>query len=197
MSESATEELKGPLKQIYDHIEATNAAFKEMTLEQKRVQVAKDVLLQLEVGRMLAFSTYFASPAVENAVYAAMKDHTLLKGDLRDLFKKMPQCQVCGIGALFVAVVDREDDLSLTESVETGGPCNRKTQEYYLAGKMQLFSAVQLFEVERAFENVPGFCSIMDSPRMKMQKIMQRIIEAEGVIDSSTFPRTHAGEYAD
>lgn len=174
------------LKKHFQYIEASNAAFKKMNRNRKKVQIAKDVLMQIG-KRFHANSTYFTSISVEEKVDYALEENT---GDMeyRELLKRMPSCNVCARGSVFIAVVDRLDNLTLGKIVRGGGADDADMMTDYLKD-MKIFTETELWHLECAFEMhskvIPAESRGSGNTRMKY--VMELIIKSKGVIDGDTF----------
>ncbi len=151
------------LKKMYEKIEESNAQFAAADRQGKRVQIAKDVLMQLEARRLNPGSTYLEYPHM----------YEDFNGQMSEALKRVPSCRVCAIGALFVVTVDRMNDVSFEEF--------RQADDYqyaiqkYLNDKLGLFSAAELVQLENYFERV----GIGDDVT-RMQDLMKLIIEKQG-----------------
>lgn len=166
-----TQVQKNRLKKLADRIRRTNASFLKATAAEKRVQIAYDVLAQIEAKRIIPQSTYFTNAPIESAVRG------LKNMELQEVFSKMPNCRVCGIGACFVTAVDRLDDLETDEVVLD----SRDAQTEYLRRK-KVFTGQQLDIIEDCFER-----DKKTGPTARMRRIMKRIIETKGRITEKLF----------
>lgn len=133
-------------------VKKSNAKFKKMTAAEKRVQIAKDVIAQLDTKRLRAFEGVYvrgrggsSNLKIDPEVF--LLDETL-DTEVRDLLA--PQCDVCAKGGLFVAAVDRFDKLKLGDDlcpIGNHGGCSDPVE--YLTG---FFEYNQLELIEYAFE---------------------------------------------
>ena len=135
-------------------IRASNAAFKAMSPAEKRVQIAKDVLMSLDTGKLEPVNGSYM--LVELPKYTHMQDsdtwetydarQTAFKDlDAREqLLTGTISCSVCAIGAVFTCAVQRQNELTVAEL-----QASRRGMVEYLQGS---FSAVQLDLIECAFE---------------------------------------------
>lgn len=165
-----TQVQKNRLKKLADRIRRTNASFLRATAAEKRVQIARDVLAQIKAKRIIPQSTYFTNAPIENAVRG-------LKLELQEVFSKMPNCRVCGIGACFVTVVERLDDIGTDDIVLD----SRYDQIEYLEQK-KIFTGPQLDIIEDCFER-----DKKTGPTDRMRRIMERIIKTKGEITEKLF----------
>jgi hypothetical protein len=126
----------------------TKSKFEGLTPAQRRVEIAKDVLLKLDSKKIVAkHMTYLRAdrPIVSEAAY---DDGQSMKMILQDI----PQCRACAMGSLFVAAVDRfnEFDASRIDSNDIDDP---GLDLGSLDGALRdHFDADQLQVIERAFE---------------------------------------------
>jgi hypothetical protein len=183
---------KEQLEKFFADIEATNQVFMEADLPTKRVMLAKDVITQLDIKRMTAYSTYFTPLAIETVdpSYYHRTDWTFFdrnlvesSRDMKDAMRSMPMCQVCGIGSLFVAAVQRLDKMRVADYSHY-----RATHTSYLR-KHELFSDDESDHIEAFFENynfstehkayrTNGWdCA---TPTDRLRRIMETIVETEG-----------------
>lgn len=162
---------KDMLKKYNARTRASNAAFAKMTPEQKKVTVAKDVLEQLRVGRLVATNgTYLKSPTFDGG---ELDDGD----DLREAFKKMESCDVCAIGAVFVATVDRLDKLTVGD-LDYRYCATDDTMRQYL-DREGVFTQEELEAMENAFEW--GAFSQANDSRTRMEEVMNAIVACGGV----------------
>lgn len=126
------------LEAINKHVEETNAAFEAADKPTRRVMLARDILLQLVSHRILPTSCYFGP----------IQDYFWINGtEIRDRLKITAQCNVCGIGALFMAAVQRLDQIQCDDFLED--------ERYSMIGYMEkfdLFSFAELDAIEDFFE---------------------------------------------
>lgn len=86
-------------------VKISNEKFESSEPAKKRIQIAKDVIKQLNVGKIIAKTgTYFSSRTVEKKV-SKLKEPE----ELQELLKGAPACKVCGIGSLFICDIIRND----------------------------------------------------------------------------------------
>lgn len=204
------------VRKLYNYISQSNRSFKKMNMQAKRVQIAKDVLKQLQLQRMTGASVYFSNERISNVVgtklqrledaeYCAGYDEAnkdvekAQRGcdvEIQDLLKTMPSCRVCGIGSAFIATVDRLNSIKIKDLSESGGIEERESMVAYLT-KTKIFSEEQLDLIEEAFENSSGFQppEHQDDGNQRLRNVMDMIIKTRGVIDTSTFPH-HTDWYA-
>lgn len=172
--------------------------FKKMTPAQKRVTIAKDVILALNSKLIRAAQgTYVELPSPilrkrEEIVNKQNKDgfYSDDERDLREVLleQRNPSCSACALGAIFVSSVYRQDKATVEEAVDIGAYDIKE----YMDG---IFSEDQLTLIEHAFEKweLPrSFASghnIYDAsnwgdkfttPHDRMVAIMENIIKNKG-----------------
>lgn len=145
-------ELETRAGQIRKHIQETNDEFNAAPVARKRVMLAQDVLLQLKSRRMVADSVYF-NPEEQDSFAPLVGART--DEELRDALRGIHTCGVCGIGSLFVAAVERLDQLRVSEIMGEGfgpwsGDFKRKILSYL--DDHRLFTNAELDAVENLFE---------------------------------------------
>lgn len=87
-------------------VEAKNAAFANMTPEQKRVAIAQDVIAGLRSRRLVAEAgTYISTDLNRGCVNESSISENGIS--VQDVLKDIPVCNVCAKGAMFVSMVER------------------------------------------------------------------------------------------
>ncbi len=181
------------------------AKFAKMTPAQKRVAIAQDVIAGLKAKRLVA------SPGVYVQILAKSKmvtERDVKNGvELQAKLAKVKRCNVCALGGVFVAAVDRfngikcNSDIGLTKPGEYdgfsyGGEVDDVVMKEHLR---KFFSVPQLEDIEMAFEGFdPNGCRINDNAwtqrirnsTERMSAIMQNIIKHKGRFDITKLPAT-------
>lgn len=128
-------------------IAADNARFERMSMPDKRVAIALDVLDQLKTGILTPEQgTYFR---------ADMERKVDADADMQDALAVMGECTVCARGALFVGMVLRTDRYKVGQAgYEVFGDrpaifAEREHMDSYMRG---LWTGHQLTVIEEAFE---------------------------------------------
>lgn len=147
---------------IHKRIKKNNEAFRKSTPLQQRVAIAKDVLRLIETKKIVPKrGTYFA--ANEKMDFGAERDIDSLSG----AFKKMPSCQVCALGAVFVTTVLKLNHINVGD---VRGAHYRAYRDLEVdATTMQEFLRIcfdsrTLFRMEAFFEMSVGFLQEKDAP---------------------------------
>lgn len=185
------------LRQIRDRIAATNEQFKQADRAGKRVMLAQDIFMQLNNGRMEAASAYLTPDG--NPDFLHQQDRQ--SKEVRDLLLNVDYCEVCGIGSLFMAAVERIDDLRLSQLLEDEdyspisaySPTFRDRLTGYLRTH-DLFTAEESRDIEDFFEwndclenyeNLPNWTfwsgvAEDSNYHLFLHRIAQTIVETEG-----------------
>jgi hypothetical protein len=106
-----------------------------------RVAIAKDAIEQIKAGRLVP----------QLGVYLRVEGKSLYRAAPRLQVKDVvagTRCTVCALGALFVATVDRRNEITVREIVDGDGCTSWKFRDYL----QNLFSREQLCLIEMAFE---------------------------------------------
>lgn len=133
-------------EQVRKRIEESNALFLGSSREGKRVILAMDIIYQLALHRMVPMSVYF-NPGPE--LFSPENDEK----EVKEVLGGVEQCYVCGIGAVFMAAVERLNEFKFTDfdgDIPTSGPF-RSSLIRYIAGH-DLFTRLELETVEAFFE---------------------------------------------
>lgn len=142
------------LKQIAKLTEQDNAKFKKLTPERARVVLAQDVIKQLKDKKITATMGRYidirgndadVSELVERAEETARKDLVTIK---------LPPCNVCAIGSVFVAAFNRFDEMPLDDFKDVFSEGRVDTDDALIGYLEQWFEPEQLRLMEAAFE--PG-----------------------------------------
>lgn len=127
-----------------------NKKFSKMSMPKKRVQIAKDVLAQLESKRL----------EPKAGVWILGKDEAQLKVDLnadvqlQSVFKTQEKCVGCALGGIFMCAVERANKLKVCElSTNYYGEWASIEQEQDIFTYLKrYFTPTQLDQIEHAFE---------------------------------------------
>jgi hypothetical protein len=172
-----------------------NAAFEKMTPSEKRVTIARDVIAQLAVGRLVATTgLWLASPN------GMLFDDSDAEKDLelQAVLKKTKTCEGCAMGGLFMCAVERANKLKVSELVNVD--TDEDGESFVTDGEVQgddafsylkrFFSKGQLEMIETAFEQGGGatsagfesesFAENVEDPGERMRLIMENIVVNKG-----------------
>lgn len=189
--------------QMNEDIQKKNDEFIRMSKAQKRIAIAKDVLVQLDAEKMKAGDTYceiqFESLKSEEF---GLKEYVSKKVELQTLLPKVKKCKVCAIGSMFIS------------KVALGNQCKVDVEDYFGEGKAivdsnlndddmiirnlkGIFTKTELRYIEYAYEGrdvdgsftsrsenfhdtVEKFYKSFRSRTFRLRAIMENIIKNEG-----------------
>lgn len=188
-------------KKINARVKRRNARFKKMTRKEQRLTIAKDVVDMLRSQKLKPASTYLSLGSMGYKLYGyedTKEGKEALKVDAGQVLAcavEMEQCEVCGIGSLFVAAIVRNDKMKLKKfapAYENGDA--RELEVEYLS---KWFDDDQLDLVEQYYEQnshpdlgqragggwveSPIYDTESDTDRLIM--IMENIISNKGRFD--------------
>ena len=89
-------------------IKAEAERFQRASPAERRVWIAKDVLVQLDVGHI--------KPVVGR--FIPQESYMWHGGQMQDVFLSMQACECCALGAAFMCLIERENKLLSTELAE-------------------------------------------------------------------------------
>lgn len=197
---------KTAAKAVVKTILADNAKFEQLSKQQQRVAIAKDVLAALKAQQLYACTGTWAK--IDDSSPVVLED-LKLGTELQDIFKQADvSCEACALGACFVSAVKLGNNCKLTSEARENGQFN-----FYLpsdqggdrtgmsATLSRYFDEKQLSLIECAFEMGTGalgkpylrfpdnsdivdraedFGMNFDSDRERMEAIMTNIINNNG-----------------
>lgn len=94
--------MKAAASKAAKRVAKDNARFRKMTAAEKRVAIAQDVIAWVKAGALVPSEGGYVCPS--NGYFAGMADR---ETQLRDV--NLGQCEVCAVGALFLAKAVRFD----------------------------------------------------------------------------------------
>lgn len=128
-------------KSLIDKIRRNNDKFLNMSKDEKKVEIAKDVLARLEIGNIEA----------RQGCFFDFYKKKVIKKDLKSVINHPETvCEVCAKGSFFLALVGRTNDFKTTQ-VTRGAADNSKNSPTH--EKLQeIFTLKELDEIETFFE---------------------------------------------
>lgn len=182
-----------------------NKAFEALSPSEKRVYIARDVLAQIALKKLIPATGVWLTGKTSSLV----KERDLKSDpELQDIIAKTKQCEGCAMGGLFMSAVCIADELRVSElegvkSFQTdreidktfgysltpftdGGDVEHGDAFKYLK---RFFTRDQLVKIEAAFEQNGGsecdyeageFAPETQDPTERMTLIMQNIIVNKG-----------------
>lgn len=176
-------------RRIKAKIERRNASFEKLTPAKQRIVVAKDVIEQLGTGAMIASHTYFGAHVVRR------KDVTP-GSDFSEVLERLPTCNVCAVGSIFVSLCKRRDRYPVTDGTatlslslrtsETAVMYSRPRGTYFnvdahaYIDRTNIFDRDQIEQMERVFErHTIIFASDVDDNEV-LRQIMKNLIRNKG-----------------
>lgn len=138
-----------------ERVRAGNARFEAMTPSRKRIEIARDVLRQIRLGRINPqHGTYFDATR-EGPDACEVTDAT----QVRDLTQQIESCSACALGSVFMCAVNRADALKVgdLQGFNASRLAARKRGMHFKSFDMRsylmrFFSMDQLLLIENAFE---------------------------------------------
>ena len=159
--------------------EEKNAAFWALPPAQQRIEVAKDVLLQLEAER------YRATCGVYVLITKAAEQHVAKHSDtdLQELLPSLGPCDVCARGAVFLSVVNKGDGCTAAASFVARDGYMEVNSDTRDDVSVRVFPIRMLRNMERYFELTRYYWPEhirYTSPTERLMTIMQAVIDHEG-----------------
>lgn len=124
-------------------VKKKNNEFNALPMSQQRIAIARDVLAQVAVGRLIPSGVnYFVGD------YATFAD---ADGDaqLDEVFSGITSCEVCALGSMFFCGVERANSLKVNDAGIRSGTLGSGATYRYLS---KFFDHGQLEQIESAFE---------------------------------------------
>jgi hypothetical protein len=177
-------------------LEQKNAAFNKMPKWRRRVAIARDVIAQINIGKLNPMNgTYFDSA---DLCYLDMGDEDVqLQGVLQ---KSNVSCNVCAIGALFTSGVLLANKCTVGQ-VNVADGTGRITSFRLNVYLRRFFSQEQLTLIEGAFEGWNAaphtrdfFSASPANSAIRLRLIMENIIANKGTFKPSVLP-VHVNTY--
>lgn len=181
-------------------VDRDNAAFEKMSPAEKRVQIARDVIAQLNSKRLIAEAGLWLTAD------AGLFNEKDIKSDpeVKDLLSKVKECRGCALGGMFMCAVERANKLKFSQL-----ECGKNFEPEYddigdeaismndtFSYMKKFFTQHQLELIEAAFEQGVGvvygrgtgpfnqavdFANDIDDPSIRMRLIMENIIKNKGI----------------
>lgn len=192
-SKAQKEKLANAVKATNRRIAKDNAAFEKMAPAEKRVTIARDVIAQLAVGRLVATPGMWLTGEDGKDLVDVKKDV-----ELQTILKKTKVCEGCAMGGLFMCAVERANKLKVSDLINVDddadgeGSLNLSEVDGDDTFKYmrRFFSQDQLDMIETAFEVGGGatsaghesenFASDVEDAGDRMRLIMENIVVNKG-----------------
>lgn len=140
------EEKKSILVELAAKITESNEAFTNMTKAEKRVEVAKDLIVRLNIDQI---------KTTANAMMRFKINGLLSSEQTKNILNKVPDtvCEVCAKGGLFMAYIGRVNKETVSSAREATShsnlPSSRGNKKL-----AEIFSMRQISAIEFAYEGV-------------------------------------------
>lgn len=121
--------------------------FELATKAEKRVIIAKDVILQIKAKKFKATSNVYIRPSKKFSEFGKFTDS--LKDVLPAFFESGATCSCCAKGALFISTVSKRNECTIDETKNLGS--------YEIVQNLSdIFTESQLDKIEQYFEGWVG-----------------------------------------
>lgn len=170
-----------------------NAAFDKLSAQAKRIHIARDVIAQIQIGKIVAQQGVYGRGKTGNLFGQLKVDH--LYGEVEESQKvevKAAKCVACGIGSMFICAVKKADRLFGKDLGGCGrNELNGDDARAYLE---RFFDSEDLFAIEDAFEcqlddqEANNAWSAVDDDNDRLILIMQNVIANKGAFDPEQAP---------
>lgn len=174
-------EVAEDVKKENRRIARENAKFEKLTAKEKRVQIARDVLAQLALKRLVATPGVWLSGKNESNLYS-QKDIDKDR-QLQEVLKDRKTCTGCALGGMFMCAVERANELKISELDDAESGIDFDDAMKYLG---RFFDGEQLEMIESAFEQGSGatsagyeseeFCANVEDASERMRLVMENIV---------------------
>lgn len=208
MPKKTTRITKKKLKEVQEQVNKQNrrvrrdnAWFASLKPAEKRVAIARDVLSQLRLGKLVATPGVWLRDGGEEPLICAEDSVEKKNVELQAILNKQEQCTGCALGGMFMCAVKRANKLKVKdltdftsedgyeESVDVDG----SDATAYLG---RWFDQEQLSMIESAFERGDGafgseaanFCADEEDAGERMRLIMENIIVHKGRFNPDVQP---------
>lgn len=183
-------------KNVYKRIKRANEKFASMTKAEKRVQIAKDVITQLQAKKIKATPGTYVRTTLKNVQvkkddYGCSMLHFDKGTQAQDVFKGLT-CDACALGSMFLCAVDTHDKLKMKNlNPECDIDYDKASAEIRLDNQdmydylSKFFNREQLYQIECAFEgsNFESSARLYKNERnsrKRLRLIMENIVNNEG-----------------
>ena len=164
-------------KSLIDRIRINNDKFLNMSKNEKKVEIAKDVLARLEIGNIEARQWCFFD----------FYEKEVIKEDLKSVINHPKTvCKVCAKGSFFLALVGRTNDFKTTQLARTFEDNSKDSSTHE---KLQeIFTLEELDEIETFFEGQSYINIISDETCDKLFDYTDNVIDT---LSSKTYEEYH------
>lgn len=196
------DKLTDKQKKINKQIEERERKFKAMNASQKRCAIAQDVIdsikankIQPTSGKWVEYSNVTETKLADLRDLQWKDSSNETETQLQDVYKDMPKCSACALGAMFVCAVLRHDHLTVDEA-DYGSVYYYDINEYlvdffkveqieliecaYERGKGQIFDETSESLSDVQMNNATAFGKKYPSNSDRMIAIMKNIIKNNG-----------------
>lgn len=157
--------MENKLSELRNQIETDNEKFNAMTPAEKRVVIAQDCLIRLDIGQIRPSMSVFVNRVslLESIEVETDSKCYSLKQYLNN---QMPTCVACAKGSLFLSYVGRVNDVTFGEL--SGG---NSLQDRNHTKLLEIFSVEQLAAIECAFEGMQYIETDLIGNRIRLENI--------------------------
>jgi hypothetical protein len=190
MATKVTKKVMKAVKKETKRVKQNNEIFDKSTPAEKRVLIAKDVISGLKKKKLISTPGCWVS---NNANYGDLFDMDKVDPDteLKTILDKIPSCNVCALGGIFVSTVKRFDKLKCKDEFAMPDIAD------FLPYLKKFFSEKQLNLIECAYEigegwayddgesksmrNARAFGESFGDSTERMVAIMKNIVKNDGL----------------
>lgn len=158
--------MKKKITKTHSSIEERNKAFNKLSIANKKIAIAKDVIISLKAKKMYATNNGYFFLNLDGSKFN-FKTEGLKKVDLQDIIhNKALDCSVCAIGGIFAAKVNIANQCKVTLRIKQNIWNTKMSADSLILNDEELiqnlkgiFTEKELRAIEYAFEG----CDIGDT----------------------------------
>lgn len=167
MKTDKIEKLKKSVAAYNRKVTKSNNDFEKMTAKEKRVTIARDVLMQIQSKRLIPKSGVWLLGVVDGVFEKDI--------ELQKVLENVKECEGCALGGMFMCTVERANKLKISQLEDTYINCdqnhknfgeitaNEVSQNDIYNYMKRFFSKTQLDLIETTFELTNGGAEVSES----------------------------------